>query len=108
MRVPPRKLQTTMTIIPISLLAIARWILYLISCGRKIPLDPRTLRPSNGPDACADYQFVAKRLADAHASVDDAGIRLDGLGFRFEYDATAPFAFVDLDQIGRASCRERV
>ena len=86
-----------MTIIPISLLAIARWVLYVISCGRKIPLDPRTLRPSNGPDAYADYQFVANRLADAHASVDGAGTRLDGLGFRFEYDATAPFAFIDLD-----------
>ena len=85
-----------MTIIP-SLLIIARWILYKISCGRKIPLDPRTLRPSNGPDAYADYQFVAKRLADAHASVDGAGTRPDGLGFRFEWDATAPFAFVDLD-----------
>jgi putative DNA primase/helicase len=86
-----------MTIIPTSLLAIARWILYVISCGRKIPLDPRTLRPSNGPDAYADYQFVANRLADAHASVDGAGTRPDGPGFRFDYDETAPFAFIDLD-----------
>jgi primase-polymerase (primpol)-like protein len=86
-----------MTIIPISLLAIARWVLYVISCGRKIPLDPRTLRPSNGPDAYADYQFVANRLADAHASMDGAGTRPDGLGFRFEWDAIAPFGFVDLD-----------
>jgi primase-polymerase (primpol)-like protein len=86
-----------MTIIP-SLLAVARWILYRISCGRKIPLDPRTLRPSNGPDAYADYQFVTKRLADAHASVDGAGTRPDGIGFRFEWDATAPFAFTDLDK----------
>lgn len=60
-----------MSTIPILLLAVARWILD----------DPRTLRPSNGPDACADYQFVENRLADAHASVDGAGTRPDGLGF---------------------------
>ena len=86
-----------MIIIPISLLEIARWILYVFSCGRKIPLGPRTLRPSNGPDAYADYQFVANRLTDARASVDEAGTRLDGLGFRFAWDATAPFGFIDLD-----------
>src|ERR1039457_6223222 len=86
-----------MIIIPVSFLVVARWILYVISCGRKIPLDPRTLRPSNGPDAYADYQFVANRLADAHASAGGAGTRPDGLGFRFAWDATAPFAFTDLD-----------
>jgi primase-polymerase (primpol)-like protein len=95
--VRPSTKENTMTIIPISLIVVARWILYRISCGRKIPLDPRTLRPSNSPDAYADYQFVANRLADAHASVDSAGTRIDGLGFRFGWDATAPFAFVDLD-----------
>jgi primase-polymerase (primpol)-like protein len=86
-----------MTIIPVSLLAIARWVLYVISSGRKIPLDPHTLRPSNGPDSCADYQFVANRLTDAYTSVDGVGARPNGVGFRFDWDTTAPFAFVDLD-----------
>ena len=91
-----------MTIIPSSFLAVARWILYVISCGRKIPLDPHTLRPSNSPDSCADYQFAANRLADAHASINGVGACPDGLGFRFDWDASAPFAFVDLDH-----CRNR-
>ncbi len=85
-----------MTIIPISLLAIARWVLYVISGGRKIPLDPHTLRPSNSPDACASYC-----TAIARAHLDDKppanGCRPNGIGFRFEYDETAPFAFIDLD-----------
>src|ERR1035437_7689098 len=97
MRVPSPESTNTMTIIPISLLAVARWILYIISCGRKIPLDPNTLRPANSPNSCASYQFVTDCLANTRASVDGAGTRLDGLGFRFAWDATVPFAFIDLD-----------
>jgi putative DNA primase/helicase len=86
-----------MNMIPLSLILIARWILYMISCGRKIPLDPNTLRPANSPNSCASYQFVTDCLANTHASLDGAGTRPDGLGFRFAWDAIAPFAFVDLD-----------
>jgi primase-polymerase (primpol)-like protein len=86
-----------MNMIPLSLILIARWILYMISCGRKIPLDPNTLRPANSPNSCASYQFVTDCLANTRASTDGAGTRLDGLGFRFAWDATAPFAFIDLD-----------
>jgi len=85
-----------MTIIPISLLAIARWVLYVISGERKIPLDPRTLRPSNCPDACASY-CIATARAHVDSDLPPNGCRPHGVGFRFEYDAIAPFAFVDLD-----------
>jgi primase-polymerase (primpol)-like protein len=90
-----------MNIIPLSLLLIARWLIYVISGGRKIPLDPNTLRPANSPNSCASYAFVADCLANTRAYPDWGppveGPRFDGVGFRFDYDATAPFAFVDLD-----------
>src|ERR1039457_1833214 len=90
-----------MTIIPISLLLIARWVLYVISGGRKIPFDPNTLCPANSSDACGSHELVVDCLANARAYPDweppVEGPRFDGIGFRFEYDETAPFAFIDLD-----------
>jgi len=85
-----------MTIIPTSLLLIARWVLYVTSGERKIPLDPRTLRPSNSPDACATY-CITKARAHVDGDLPANGCRPNGLGFRFEYDQSAPFAFIDLD-----------
>ena len=84
-----------------SLMLIARWVLYVISDGRKIPFNPQTLWPGNSPDACASYGFVADCLANTRAYPDREppveGPRFDGVGFRFDWDATAPFAFIDLD-----------
>jgi len=78
-----------MTIIPQALLALARWVLYIILNGAKIPFDPNSLLPANSPGACASYQRAVACLANAPG--------FHGLGFRFDYDETAPFAFVDLD-----------
>jgi primase-polymerase (primpol)-like protein len=79
--------------IPLSLIPIARWFLYTISDGRKVPIDSHTLRPGNSSDAGATYEFVADRLTNAPAD----GPRYGGLIFRFDHDETAPFGFVDLD-----------
>ena len=79
--------------IPLAFIPIARWFVYLISDGRKIPIDTHTLRPGNSPDAGASYEFVTEFLANAPAE----GPRYDGLIFRFDHDKTAPFGFVDLD-----------
>jgi putative DNA primase/helicase len=100
--VPSTKEKPDMNIIPLSLLLIARWLIYVISDGRKIPFNPHTLWPANSPDACASYDFVTDCLANARAHPDREppveGPRFDGIGFRFDWDATAPFAFIDLDK----------
>ena len=91
-----------MNMIPLSLILIARWFVYLISDGRKIPIDTHTLRPGNSPDAGASYEFVTEFLANASAE----GPRYGGLIFRFDYDETAPFGFVDLDHCRNPETRE--
>jgi len=78
-----------MTILPQALLTVARWVLYIILNGAKIPFDPNKRVPANSPNACASYEFVRDCLVSIPG--------FHGLGFRFEYDEIAPFAFVDLD-----------
>src|ERR1022692_3250750 len=82
-----------MNSIPNALIPIPRWFLYAASEGRKVPIDPHTLRPGNSPDGGATYEFVTNRLANPPVE----GPRLDGLIFRFNYDVIAPFGFIDLD-----------
>jgi primase-polymerase (primpol)-like protein len=80
-----------MNIIPLSLILIPRWFLYQVSDGRKIPINPYTLRPGNSRDSGSSYEFATERLATAE------GQRYGGLIFRFDHDETAPFGFVDID-----------
>jgi primase-polymerase (primpol)-like protein len=72
----------------------------VISGDRKIPFDPNTLSPANSVEACASYEIAAECLAHSRAYGWQSPVKgpsFDGVGFRFDWDATAPFAFVDLD-----------
>src|ERR1035437_4253 len=88
-----------MSIIPIALLDLIRWVLYAVVDGAKMPFNPFTLCPANSPDACASYEFVVDCLQNAYpyASQEVDGFPFDGIGFRFDYDETAPYAAIDLD-----------
>jgi primase-polymerase (primpol)-like protein len=93
--------------LPQSLIDIPRWLLYFLLTREpgtkpaKIPVDPNTLNPGNRPEHCASFEMVVDLFQNARPMpfmeppVEPPPFA--GIGFRFEYDATAPFVFVDLD-----------
>ncbi|MGD0778733.1 MAG: hypothetical protein ABSC05_38630 [Candidatus Solibacter sp.] len=98
---------TNLTKLPTALIAIARWVLYVLLADgpgtkpRKVPIDPHSLMPGNRPDSSASFEFVLDTLKHARpmalAEPPFEPPQFCGVGFRFEYDETAPFVFIDLD-----------
>jgi primase-polymerase (primpol)-like protein len=98
---------TNLTKLPTTLIAIARWVLYVLLADgpgtkpRKVPIDPNSLMPGNRPESSASFEFVLDTLKHARPMVlaepPFEPPPFAGIGFRFEYDETAPFVFIDLD-----------
>ena len=98
---------TNFSRLPLSLIAVAQWLLWVRladepgSKPRKVPIDPNSLMPANQPGCCAAFEFVLDTLDHARplalAEPPFESPPFSGIGFRFEYDATAPFIFIDLD-----------
>lgn len=98
---------TNFTKLPLSLIGVARWLLYILRADtpggkpRKVPIDPNRLAPGNRPDNCSSFEFVVDTLNNADPVImAEPPFSLPpfaGVGFRFDWDETAPFVFVDLD-----------
>ncbi|HEY4364964.1 MAG TPA: hypothetical protein VGN17_28630 [Bryobacteraceae bacterium] len=94
-------------IFPDVLIAIARWLVYILTQlevgakPAKQPFSPMTLTMGNRLEDTSSYVFAVDTLRNAvaygTAEAHVQGPPFAGLGFRFEYDAIAPFIFIDLD-----------
>lgn len=86
-----------MIIIPATLRFRDRWLLYVMSDGRKIPFNPKTLWPANSTEAAASFDYVRECLENARA-YSNVGPRAEGLHFDgFGFQLGDGIACVDLD-----------
>ena len=83
---------------------VSTWAMAIAGCALNYA-------PASAQDAGADTAPQAQEAAPAQSDSDSAGIVVTGSRIQSSFDRPTPMAILNaqqLEEIGRASCRERV